>query len=107
MIRFPGCFASFNLENRGGPTRHPVCRRTVMLELKPLSKEGIPRALGRVERYRLLNEPEQAESICEDILRSDPENQEALRSLLLAMTDQFGPGSAARVTEARAVVLRL
>jgi len=78
-----------------------------MLELKPLSKEGIPGALGRVERYRLLNEPEQAESICEDILRSDPENQEALRSLLLAMTDQFGPGSAARVTEARAVVLRL
>ena len=39
-----------------------------MLELKPLSKEGIPGALARVERYRLLNEPEQAESICEDIL---------------------------------------
>ena len=32
-----------------------------MLELKPLSKEGIPGALARVERYRLLNEPEQAE----------------------------------------------
>jgi hypothetical protein len=30
-----------------------------------------------------------------------------LRSLLLAMTDQFGPGSAARVTEARAVLPRL
>jgi len=78
-----------------------------MLELKPLSKEGIPGALARVERYRLLNEPEQAESICEDILRCDPENQEALQSLLLAITDQFCPGSAARVTEARAVVPRL
>ena len=33
-----------------------------MLELKPLSKEGIAGALARVERYRLLNEPEQAES---------------------------------------------
>ena len=48
-----------------------------MLELKPLSREAIPGALARVERYRLLNEPEQAESICQDILRTDPDNQEA------------------------------
>ncbi len=78
-----------------------------MLELKPLSKEGISGALARVERYRLLNEPEQAESICQDILRSDPENQEAIRSLLLALTDQFGNGSGARVSEARDLLPRL
>jgi hypothetical protein len=78
-----------------------------MLELKPLSKEGIPGALARVERYRLLNEPEQAESICQDILTCDPENQEALRSLLLALTDQFGNGSGARVEEAHALLPRL
>ena len=77
-----------------------------MLELKPLSKDGIPGALARVERYRLLNEPEQAESICQDILTCDPGNQEALRSLLLALTDQFGSGSGARVEEARALLPR-
>ena len=78
-----------------------------MLELKPLPREGIPGALARVERYRLLNEPEQAESICQDILRSDPENQEAIRSLLLALTDQFGVGPGARIAEARALLPRL
>jgi hypothetical protein len=78
-----------------------------MLELKPLSKEGIAGALARVERYRLLNEPEQAESICQDILRSDPGNQEATRSLLLALTDQFENGSGARVSEARDLLPQL
>jgi hypothetical protein len=78
-----------------------------LLELKPLSKEGIPGALARVERYRLLNEPEQAESICHDILGAEPENQEALRSLLLALTDQFGSGSGASVSEARDLLPRL
>lgn len=60
------------------------------LELKPISREAIPGALERVERYRLLGEPWQAESICEDILRIDARNQDALRGLLLALTDQFG-----------------
>jgi tetratricopeptide (TPR) repeat protein len=60
------------------------------LELKPISTDAIPGALERVERYRLLGEPWQAESICEDILRIDAKNQDALRGLLLALTDQFG-----------------
>ena len=60
-----------------------------MLKLKSISREGIPRALERVERYRLLNEPEEAESICLDILQIEPENQPALISLLLSLTDQF------------------
>lgn len=60
-----------------------------MFELKTLSKASIPAALQKAERYRLLNEPYQAASICLDILRVDPENQEALIMLLLAHTDKF------------------
>lgn len=60
-----------------------------MFELKPLSKAAIPGALEKAERYRLLNEPGAAESICLDILHIDPGNQEALVTLLLALTDQF------------------
>jgi hypothetical protein len=59
-------------------------------ELKSLSVEGIPAALERAQRYRLLNEPSQAESICLDILQTDPQNHEAIVLLLLALTDQFG-----------------
>jgi hypothetical protein len=71
-------------------------------ELKSLSHEAIPAALEKAHRYRLLNEPEQAESICEDVLRLDPENQEALTSLVLALTDRFSssrPVSPRRVRE--------
>ncbi len=74
-------------------------------ELKSISKEAIPEALEKVERYRLLNEPSQAESICLDILRIDPENQQALVWMLLSMTDQFGEGVTAR--QAREVLPRL
>jgi hypothetical protein len=61
-----------------------------MYELKPLSKEAIPKALERADRYRLLNEPAEAESICLDILAAEPENQRALVTMILALTDQFG-----------------
>lgn len=67
-----------------------------MFELKPISREGIPEALFKAERYRLLNEPWQAESICRDILRIDPEHQPALIMLLLSLTDQFGQGISAQ-----------
>jgi hypothetical protein len=59
-------------------------------ELKPLSQDAVPAALEKAERYRLLNEPAQAESICLDILSIDPGNQAALIMLLLALTDQLG-----------------
>lgn len=62
----------------------------MQFELKPLSSAAIPAALEKAHRYRLLNEPWQAESICEDVLRVDPQNQTALVTLLLAITDQFG-----------------
>jgi hypothetical protein len=60
-----------------------------MFELKPLSKDAIPKALEKADRYRLLNEPAEAESICLDILAADPDNQLALVTLILALTDQF------------------
>ena len=58
-------------------------------ELKSISAQSIPEALAKVERYRLLNEPSLAESICLDILAIAPNDQQALISLLLARTDQF------------------
>jgi hypothetical protein len=74
-------------------------------ELKRLSREAVPRALEKAERYRLLNEPAEAESICQDVLRVDPDNQEALVALLLALTDQFQHGLAVR--EARDLLPRI
>src|SRR4030081_3678642 len=67
----------------------------MQFELKPISAESIPEALAKVERYRLLNEPSLAESICLDILAIAPDHQPALISLLLARTEQFGSGVAA------------
>ena len=61
-----------------------------MFELKKLSKEAVPAALEKAKHYRLLNEPGAAESICLDILAVEPENQEALIDLILAMSDRFG-----------------
>ena len=61
----------------------------MQFELKSISEQSIPEALAKVERYRLLNEPSLAESICLDILAIVPDHQEALISLLLARTDQF------------------
>jgi hypothetical protein len=60
-----------------------------MFELKTLSPEAVPRALAKAERYRLLNEPGEAQSICLDALAIEPVNQEAIAMLLLALTDQF------------------
>ena len=78
-----------------------------MYELKPISPEAIPAALEKAERYRLLNEPAEAESICLDVLAVDPENQRALVTLLLALIDQFRAGPAECFSQAQAVVPRL
>jgi hypothetical protein len=60
-----------------------------MFTLKRLPREAIERALEKAKRYRMLNEPFEAESICQDVLAIDAENQEALIMLLLALTDKF------------------
>jgi hypothetical protein len=69
-----------------------------MYHLKPLSKDAVQSALAKAERYRLLNEPGEAESICLDVLDVEPENQAARVALILALTDQFGadPGAYGR-----------
>jgi hypothetical protein len=61
-------------------------------ELKPISKDAVSEALQKAERYRLLNEPWGAQSICEDILAVEPRHQEALITLILAITDQLEDG---------------
>ncbi len=76
-----------------------------MFELKPISRESIPEALAKTERYRLLNESWLAESICLDILSVDPGNQDALVALLLSRTDQFSQG--VRPSAAREVLPKL
>lgn len=64
-----------------------------MYELKKITPESIPEALKKAERYRLLGEPDDAESICLDILEIAPDNKEAHVSLLLALTDKFSAGN--------------
>lgn len=78
-----------------------------MFQLKPLSKDAVPGALAKAERYRLLNEPGEAESICLDVLSIDADNQHALVMLLLALTEQFHHGPPDIVGRARAVLPRL
>lgn len=78
-----------------------------MFELKRITASGIPGALEKAERYRLLNDPAAAESICLDILDVDPDNQTALEMLLLARTDQFAETMASGVGKAKEVLGRL
>jgi hypothetical protein len=78
-----------------------------MSDLKPLSKEAIPAALEKAERYRLLNEPAEAESICLDVLKADSENQEAIVTLLLALTDRFEKGYGVSDTQAKELLSRI
>ena len=75
-----------------------------MFELKSLTTAGIPAALDKAEQYRLLNQPWAAESICWDVAGVEPGNQRALRTRLLAQTDQFGSdtGAARRARESLA-----
>lgn len=79
-----------------------------MFELKPLSTDAIASALAKAERYRLLNEAEEAESICHDVLAVDPDHQQALMTLILAITDQFRDhGVSGNVARAQDLVPRL
>ena len=77
-----------------------------MFQIKPISRESIPTALEKAERYRLLNEPMLAESICLDILEADPENSDALVTMLLAITDQFGTSSMGDMSRAKELLTR-
>ncbi len=78
-----------------------------MFELKPLSPEAVAGALAKAERYRLLNEAEEAESICEDILALEPTHQQALTTMVLAISDQFRDQISGNVTRAQGLLPRL
>jgi hypothetical protein len=73
------------------------------LKLKTISKSGIAEAIAKAELYRYLNEPEEAESICRDVLAADPKHGLGLRTLGLAITDQFTGGPADRYGEVEAI----
>src|SRR5262249_39975906 len=79
----------------------------IATEYKSISRDAIPAALEKAERYRLLNEPAQAESICHDILAVDSDNQKALTTLLLSLTDQFPADPAECFPQAKALVPKL
>lgn len=75
----------------------------MIYRLKSISEAGIPEAIAKVELYRYLNDPEEAESICRDILAVEPEHQLARRMLGLAITDQFIGASGDRHIEALSI----
>jgi tetratricopeptide (TPR) repeat protein len=74
---------------------------------KPIHGDAVKAALEKALWYRALNEPLEADSICRDVLAVDPDNQEAIATLLLALTDQFGSGLPGKVREARELAARL
>ena len=76
-------------------------------KLKQISTSGIAEAIAKAELYRSLNEPEEAESICRDILSIEPQHQFALRLLGLALTDQFTTGASDRFKETEEIFHQL
>lgn len=76
-------------------------------QLRAISKQGVAEAVAKAELYRYLNEPEESESICRDILATEPEQQMALRLLGLAIGDQFLGGVTDRYAEAEQGFSRL
>ena len=78
-----------------------------MHTIKRISPSGVPAALQKAERYRLLNDSSAAESICRDIVEVEPDNQQALVVLLLSITDQFPDDLGDSVRRAREVLPRL
>lgn len=78
-----------------------------MFTPKPISQPTIEAALAKAERYRMLNEPREAESISLDILATSPGDQRALVTLLLSITDQFKDDLLPNVRRAQTLLNRL
>jgi hypothetical protein len=78
-----------------------------MYELKPISRDAVPRAIQKAERYRFLNQSWAAESICLDILEVDPDNQQVLVMLVLALTDLHSGVAASGVKRAKEYLARI
>jgi hypothetical protein len=75
--------------------------------LKRIHPSCVDAALQKADKYRELNQPGEAESICRDVLALEGDHQLALRILGLALTDQFGPSTASLFADARATFARL
>jgi tetratricopeptide (TPR) repeat protein len=75
--------------------------------LKRLPRANLEAAIAKAAHYRDLNQPEEAESICRDVLDVDPGNQAAFKLLGLAITDQFPNGQVGLLEEAVAAFERL
>jgi len=76
-------------------------------QLKPMHADGVKAALEKAVWYRALNEPLEAESICRDVLTLEPDNQKAVATLLLALTDQFPQHLGSCFREAKKLIDRL
>ena len=59
------------------------------LTMKRLPRASLEAALAKAEHYRDLNQPEEAESICRDVLDVDASSQRAWKLLGLALTDRL------------------
>jgi tetratricopeptide (TPR) repeat protein len=66
----------------------------VSYTLKRLPVANLEAAIVKAAHYRDLNQPDEAESICRDVLDVDQAHQAAWRLLGLAITDRFGEGGA-------------
>ena len=76
--------------------------------LKAIDAAYIEKAVEKAAHYRLLNWPEEAESICLDVLAARPDHQKALEILVLSLADQFiTSGKAPRVQQAKDTVAKI
>ena len=78
-----------------------------MHQLKPITLAGVPAALQKANRYRLLNDSVAAVSICQDILAVDPNNTEAIVTHVLAISDQFAESMGDTLARAREAVAHI
>jgi tetratricopeptide (TPR) repeat protein len=68
--------------------------------LKRLPAAKLDAAIEKAAHYRDLNQPEEAESICRDVLDVEPGHQTAWKLLGLALTDRFSSGLVGLLEEA-------
>jgi len=69
-------------------------------DLKRLPRTSLEAAIAKAAHYRDLNQPEEAESICRDVLDVDATHQVAHRLLGLALTDRLPAGHAGLLEQA-------
>jgi tetratricopeptide (TPR) repeat protein len=76
-------------------------------ELKRLSTDDLESAIQMAMNYRDLNLPQEAESICRDVLDVAPTHEDAIRILGLALTDRLTENQVGIFEEARATFAKM